>query len=274
MRSKIIRSFFMIIAGLALTAIPEIGHAGSPAGADNEPAPKDWELSVTPYLWLTGFNFTANGVGLERSFSDIASMVNGVFMLNAAARWRWLYASFDGIAFDIGSSQQVGSQLDFEFGLKQEIYTLLAGVKLIDTISLQEHNGWMLTVNAGARYWDMEPTVSYTYDPNQPGLEDETGSGSFSHQWWDPILGAAGTWRASRVVQFEFTGHIGGFGIGNSSTFTWDLGGLAAFTVWRHIAIHAGYQVLSTDRTTGEGDNEINTKLSLSGLIAGVRFFY
>jgi hypothetical protein len=256
--------------------MPKIGYADPPAGDGDasEPAPKEWGIAVTPYLWLTGFDFTANGLGLERSVSDVASMANGVFMFNAGLRWRRLYTAVDGIFVDFGNDSQVGDRLDIYAGLKLEMYTLKAGVKVLDTTSRQEGSGWRLFANAGARYWDMEPTFSYTYHPILPGQEDESGSGSLSEQWWDPILGAAGLWLASRTVQFEFSGHVGGFGIGNSSTFTWDLNGLASFIVWRHIALHAGYRVLETDRTTGEGDTEINTKLHMNGLIVGASFFY
>lgn len=277
MWSRKIRSNLMVVAclaGLALAVVPGSGHADSPAGATNDPAPKDWGIVVTPYLWLTGFDLSANGLGLEKSFSDIASVADGVFMFDVAGRWRWLFVAVDGIFVDFGNSSQLGDRLDLESGLKQQIFTLQAGVKLIDTISRQETNGWMLTANAGARYWDMEPTISYTYHPILPIFDDESGSSTFPGQWWDPILGAAGIWRASRIVQFEFAGHFGGFGVGNSSTFTWDLSGLASFIVWRHIAIKTGYHVLSSDRTTGEGDDEINTKLHMNGLIVGVSFFY
>lgn len=79
-------------------------------------------------------------------------------------------------------------------------------------------------------------------------------SGSSSKTWYDPILIARLATDIKDKWLFQFSGDVGGFGIG--SDLTWQLQGYAGYRFSKVLQLTAGYRVLSINYKSGEGSEE------------------
>jgi len=234
---------------------------------------KDWGFSFTPYFWVSNFRTDVDGSVIRGNVDQTAPLTKGAFMFIATASWKRWTVSFDGLFSQIGTTQVIGP-VDLAVDVDQKILTPKVGFKVLDSRSQGVDGGVALWTNLGARNWITEPALSYTWTPifgNDPPTSDSV---VLKDSWWDPIVGASAHFNVTRVVHFFAKGNVGGFGLGDSSDFTWDLGAYASFRIWKYAAIHAGHQALYYDRTAGEPGAEVRTKHFMSGLFFGVSFFY
>ena len=65
---------------------------------------------------------------------------------------------------------------------------------------------------------------------------------------------------------------VGGFGIGDSSKFSYNFTYINTFKVHKNIAINAGFRSFRYKRLDGEGTEEIQTKVGVLGPLLGVTF--
>jgi hypothetical protein len=260
----------LVLGLLLVLALPLIAFA-EPAVEEKEL--KDWSFSFTPYFWVSNFRTDVDGQVIRGNVDQTAPLTKGAFMFIATASWRRWTVNFDGLFSNLGTTQVIGP-VDVGFDVDQKILTTKVGYKILDSRTNAQVGGTALWANLGARNWITKPTISYTYTPILSDDPPTMGTLALEDSWWDPLVGASAFFRVTKTVHFFARGNVGGFGLGDSSDLTWDVGAYASFRIWRYAAIHAGHQALYYDRTAGEGDSAVRTKHFMSGLFFGASIFY
>ena len=108
--------------------------AAAQADTNAEPSASEWSFKIAPYAWLagTGGTVVTNGeeTDFDLSFEDIFELTTGGFQINAQARHKRLFLTFDGTWATLGHGEDLlGGRVDFE--VKQKILELNVGYRLI-----------------------------------------------------------------------------------------------------------------------------------------------
>ncbi|MEJ2504178.1 MAG: hypothetical protein P8177_12850, partial [Gemmatimonadota bacterium] len=82
--------------------------------------------------------------------------------------------------------------------------------------------------------------------------------------------GVLAHWPVTPAVGFTARGTVGGFGIGNASSYLWDAEAAATFRLGPRFLLSAGYRTFRYDREDGEGDDRITQNVNVAGLIVGL----
>jgi len=133
--------------------------------------------------------------------------------------------------------------------------------------------GWAMDVNVGAKYWENDLTLGYRIPLGDGPLviEDEFAT---KQSWWDPMVGAKARIFLNRSVMLGLNASVGGFGIGDASDISTDFMFSNTFKVSRVISVTAGFRSFHYDRTDGEGEDEVTTKVTVLGPLIGVSFVF
>jgi len=92
--------------------------------------------------------------------------------------------------------------------------------------------------------------------------------------WWDLMVGLKARFILSRSVLLGISINGGGFGLGDSSKFSYDFSYVNTFKVSKLISVTAGYRTFRYKREDGEGDDKLETKVSAFGPLIGVSFVF
>jgi len=233
---------------------------------------KDWSFSISPYAWLAGNATDVGGEKLRQSFNDLSSLTNFGFQMATTARYKRITATLDWTYAHLGA-EMGNSALTVDAHVYQWIVDSKLGYIVYDKIDYQEDNviaGWSLEANIGAKYWVNDINVDYTlliFDKFP--IEGNIGE---KQDWWDLMLGLKSNFILSKSVLLSIGGDVGGFGIGNSSDFAWDMSYANTFKVSELILVTAGYRSFRYKRIDGTGDDELKTKVHAYGPFIGVSF--
>jgi hypothetical protein len=233
---------------------------------------KDWSLSISPYAWLAGNATDVGGEKLRQSFNDLSSITNFGFQMTTSGRYKRFTALLDWTYAHLGAKQG-NNFLDVDANIYQWIVDQKLGYIVYDRIDYKEDNviaGWSLEATLGAKYWSNDVNVDYTFEI----MEGFPIEGGFSEKqdWWDLMLGLKTKFILSKSVLLSVAADVGGFGIGNSSKFAWDLAYANTFKVSNLILVTAGYRTFRYHRIDGAGDSELKTKVNAYGPFLGVSF--
>ncbi len=232
----------------------------------------DWRFMISPYAFLASQSTDVGGTKLRQSFDDLHSLTNfGVQLVGSVTYRDWILTA-DGTYASLESSSE-RSLLDVNMQIKQYMLDLRLGYLVLNRVDYEDQadvvRGWSLQVNAGAKYWRNEMTLGYelTFGDPPPLAEGEIQD---DQSWWDPLVGATARIYLSRTVLLGVSASGGGFGIGNASDISWDFMYVNTFKVSRRILISAGFRSFHYRRMDGEGENELETKVSVYGPLLGV----
>lgn len=282
---------------LATTAqMPEATGESGPTTTDEQPR---FTLSFTPYVWLTSFNGTVAGRGVEteveKSFADIVSDTDSVlglmgevdlsagpfvFSLNAAYTSAAAGES-GGIARSgpLGGSTSVGATLDVE--LESAWIEALGGYRVLEA-PLADHpeTRLRLDVFGGVRYTTLRLDIDATADATitLPGGEVLTGGVSRelnqSSEWFEPFVGMRTVFDLGEHWRLSLRGDIGGFDI-DGSDFSWQLvaavGHEWRYENWR-LTLFGGYRALGQDYSKDDVVWNVVTHGPILGLCATFEF--
>lgn len=233
---------------------------------------KKWSVAITPYALLASQSTDVGGEKLRQSFNDLSSLTNFGFQMSVGARYKRLTLGFDGTFAKLGTDA-ISSALNVKLNIDQLILDNKLGYILYDNIHFNSKNiiaGWSIEANIGAKYWLNDVNVDYTL---QIGILDPiVGSLNEKQEWADLMLGVKAKFILSRSVYLAVGGNIGGFGIGNSSKFSWDFTYVNTFKITNLITISAGYRTFKYRRVDGEGADQLETSVSVFGPMLGVSF--
>jgi hypothetical protein len=246
-----------------------------PIEDDYENPTSDWRFIISPYAWLAGQATDVGGEKIRQSFNDVSSLANFGFQLNTVVMYKKWAFSADGTYADLGSNIEQGP-LTVDVGIKQYMLDMKLGYLVLSDIEKDDVEsvirGWALEANAGAKYWQNDVTVSYKIEiGNPPFLEDGFTE---PQAWWDLMVGVKARFILSRSVLLGISANGGGFGLGNSSKFSYDFTYLNTFKVSNLISVTAGYRTFRYKREDGEGDDLLETKVSAFGPLLGVSFVF
>lgn len=236
---------------------------------------KDWSFSISPYALLASQATDVGGERLRQSFNDLSSMTNFGFQMTSTLRYKRYLLSFDGTYARLGSDAGIDI-LNVDFSIDQWIIDPKLGYLVYDDIHFREDEviaGWSMEVNAGAKYWSNDVKVNYALQIGDPPPLIE-GSLNELQSWWDLMLGFKTRIILSKSVYLGLSSNMGGFGIGNSSKFSWDLTYSNTFKVSDLLMVTAGYRQFSYRRVDGSGDNQLDSKVSVFGPMLGVSFMF
>jgi hypothetical protein len=247
-------AFFLCAAAVQAQATPTAGDAPDTAPtASAEHQQKPWEVTLSPYLWLAGADVHLGSYSANVSASDILRFLDAGFMVNASAQYRDFGLVADYVFVNLGATNQVGggsAHLDF----KLDTLDMRGSYRVVNLRRSPEPDSQALRVmvDMGARFWSIDPTLTVKLDPLLPngmGTED-VYHGKTS--WWDGIVGAHMQADVAKRVSFALGGNLGGFGIGSSSSFTWELTGAAVFQIWEVLHVDVAYRALQFRRSGTE----------------------
>jgi len=252
-----------LVQKLSIAIIMAACFAGVVSAQSAPPAtasPDDWQISVTPYVFLPRLKGTIGIVGetaeVNASFSDIFRNLDFAAMGTFEARKRNWVVLVDGMYMSLSGTKVTPSPFfsDIDVEVKQTIITPQVGYRAVNT------ERGSIDLLAGARIWHVKSHL--TFQPLIRPLVDVEGS----RNWADPIVGARGTATLSprTFVLGEFD--AGGFGVG--SDFTGQVFGGVGFQLKPRVALIGGYRYLRVDYVN-EG---FIYRTSLSGITLGARF--
>lgn len=240
------------------------------AGFNQPEQAKDWGFAITPYALLAAQSTDVGGEKIRQSFSDLSSMTNAGFQVIAGLRYKRWTAIWDGTFATLGVEEMQGP-LDVDLEIVQRIQDFKLSYLVYDDFEISEGNildGWSLEISAGGKYWKNDVDVSYSLVINDnPILED-----SFKElqEWWDLMIGVKTRFVISPKFLLSVAYNAGGFGIGDSSKFAHDFTYINSFKVHRHILVNAGFRGFRYRRVDGEGEDELETVVSVLGPMLGV----
>jgi len=268
-KSNLIIYLLVIFLITSLTAQDKIDIENDYQAKEN-----DWRFIISPYALLAGNATDVGGDRIRQSFTDLASLTNFGFMLNTQVMYKKWVLLADGTYANLGVDTGEGI-VQVGLDIKQYMLDLRLGYNVYTNIDTEGDviRGWALEVNAGAKHWKNDVTIDYKIQlENPPPLLE--GSLKEPLSWWDMMLGVKARIFLSRSVLLGLYASGGGFGIGNSSKFSWDFSYTNTFKVSDLISITAGYRTLRYTRVDGEGDQTLETKVSSFGPLLGVSFIF
>jgi hypothetical protein len=268
----------VISAGILALALAGVAHSQDHADIERDYLAKenDWRFMLSPYALLANQATDVGGQQLRQSFNDLSSMTNFGFQMVAIVQYRDWILTADGTYADLGAQSDIGP-LQVELGITQYMLDLRLGYLVLTDVDHEAQSniirGWAMEVNAGAKYWRNDVTLDYRVNLGNPPPLDE-GQYATEQDWWDPMLGVKTRIILSRSVLLGLSASGGGFGIGNASDFSWDLAYVNTFKVSQLISVTAGFRSFRYKRVDGEGDSEVETRVSVSGPLVGVSFVF
>jgi outer membrane receptor protein involved in Fe transport len=234
------------LIGIALALLPlhavEAQTDGRRVAVDDDV----WEVSVTPYFWgmeIDG-NIDADRVDadFDASFSDIWDNTNFSLMAALEARRDRFVTLVDVFGAELEADDSTAFGFDADSELRQLVIDGKVGWRVLEI----PHR------NYARNQLDLDLLVGARYQRYRTEIERGTIFGEFEdHErsdWIDALVGMGVRSQLSETIAFRAIGDIGGFGIGSSSRFTWQLfAGLSAEVASRWV-FSAGYKVLDNDR--------------------------
>jgi len=261
---------------LILLVLPATSQAqnNTPIEDDYENPTSDWRFIISPYAWLAGQATDVGGEKIRQSFNDVVSLTNAGFQLNTVVMYKkWIFLA-DGTFANLGSNIEQGP-LTVDMEIKQFILDLKLGYLVLSDIEKDDVEsvirGWALEANAGAKYWKNDVAVDYKVAIGSPPIE---GGFTEPQAWWDLMIGLKARFILSRSVLLSVAVNGGGFGMGNSSEFSYDFAYLNTFKVSKLISVTAGYRTFRYRREDGEGEDLLETTVNAFGPLLGVSFVF
>ena len=230
---------------------------------------KDWSFSITPYALLASQATDVGGEKIRQSFNDLASITNAGFQFMSTVRYKRFSVSIDGTFAELSTSEQQGP-VGLKVTINQNIIDLAAGYVIYSTFDSKEEDiakGWAIEGLIGAKNWVNNIKLDLNIDLGDLGNITETIDEPLG--WWDLMIGIKTAIALSDKVMLGAKLSVGGFGIGDSSSFAHDFYYLNAFKVLKFMTVNAGFRSFRYKRSS-EG---LDTTVRVLGPFLGVSFF-
>ncbi len=226
-------------------------------------------VRVIPYGWLTEMegDLTLRGVtadvdvGLDDTWDFLWNDLNFAALGQIEAYSGPFGVIFNGLYMDMSLGAQV-RRLDFDADFTQTILDTVFTYELqgvAENLSLP--CGSRLDLLAGMRYNSLSAGVTIT------GPRGNSVRVAGSEDWLDLIVGGRLRVPLNEITTFSFRGDVGGFDIGNSSEFTWNIELMFERRWSERCSLFAGYRWLGIDRDDAP---RFGYDMTISGPIMGI----
>ena len=224
----------------------------------------DWQVSVSPYLWLPGVHGTVGafdrGARVSASPIDLLSHFRFGLMGDVDARWKRLVLPLDLIWGRLADDKAVPrlslGATTADVKASMFILTPKVGVRLLDAPKIK------CDFLTGFRYWHLGQTLNFS--PSILNLNF-----SASQHWVDPLVGGRIESPLSSKFVATVFGDVGGWGTG--SQLEYQVGGVLGYKLKETATLQAGYRYLAVDYRGG-GVRQPVFDAHLSGVVLGVTF--
>jgi hypothetical protein len=243
--------------GFAAFGLQEIAAA-------EPPPPRDWDLGLGLYGWLTASELTVEG---NLRGSDEVTRHYDKNIGEAFEDWDGGgggYAHFRYLRF-VGLVDGAWVQNDGDSGmwLTDKIIDAKVGIRVLD-LNRPFSSGTVaggprlhLDLLVGARYRDSEADLNDGTDLNIDQVRD----------WVDPVVGLRGGVELVPNLTLETVADVGGFDLGNASHLTWSVNPRLNYRAWEHLDLFLGWKHLHEDH-----DDAL--EIELSGPQAGIGYSF
>ena len=271
---------FVLVFGLSWSVLasteasaPAAATTGdSPAADAPDPGPPptsgatggDWQVSVSPYLWLPGVHGTVGAFDRDANVSvspgELLSHFRFGLMGTADVRWKRLVLPLDVIWARFADDKALPGVLlgatSADVKVSMFVLTPKVGVRLLDEPKIK------CDFLAGFRYWHLGQTLNF--NPSILNLNF-----SASQNWVDPLVGGRIESPLSSKFVATVFGDVGGWGTG--SQLEYQVGGVLGYKIKETVTLQAGYRYLDVDYRGG-GIRQPVFDAHLSGVVLGVTF--
>jgi hypothetical protein len=252
-----VKSFIFKLWILVLFLSATFLFIAQPALAE-EALSDDWDLSASIYMWAAGIDGeTSTGDDFDVKFKDILNNLDFTFMGDIGVnKGKWGFLT-DIIYMDIKdtSNQSLNRALTLR---KVEIKAWI--VTSVVTYSLVQSDRLNLTLEAGARYLDLEPEMKID-------TPRETIKASDSGDAWNGIVGVSGNVNLKHNLYLPFHFDVG---TGESKS-TWQAFGGVGYK-FKTFDIVAGYRYLAYSFDKDDAGGELFNDLIVKGPLLGAKF--
>lgn len=236
--------------------------AASPAAAQE--VSDGWRFSLTPYLWLAGYEGDASGFptghpsDVTVDFGDVMDNISGAFIGKGEIQYQRfgviadvLYLKLSGDrTFDPANLPGLGTEVEIALTTS----TLAAFYRVHETDRLN------VDLLAGARFSKAKLEVDLALE-NRPGISRDV-----SQTWTDPIVGVRAKQRIGE--RSSLTGYAD-YGGGDEST-VWQVYGAYDYAWTEKASVFVGYRHLSQDLKR----NQLSYEITLSGPLVGLTYTF
>ena len=251
---------FRNTVSIALVALFCVSFCQPASAAD------DRELVIIPYLWAAGLNgdqaVDGNQASVGLNADGILEALDFGGMVHIESR-RGKWGPFlDAAYVKLSTDGKVGP---FDVDVSTELAQMELGIFyrfLERTIGNDDRRSLSLDVLGGGRYTYLE------------GELDSKGAGPIevdkSKDWVDAIVGGRIQIDLTEKLAFSLRGDVGGFGIGSSSDFVWNLIAALGYELSERTTLWLGYRHLDLDYDDGSGPRQFEYDVELTGPMAGL----
>jgi len=242
-----------------------------------------WQFTIIPYLWMMSINgettIKGRSADLDASFGDIWDNLDFASEIHFEV-WRdrygfFLDTSFAKIALKRNVSLRNDKNLSTKFVTKFFLGELGGFYRVGtwplngNTKSYERKTKTSITLDliGGGRYWYLKNSLDIN-DTSGEFSEDV----SDSQNWFDFFVGGRVKLDINKFF-VQLRSDIGGFGLGFSSDFAWNIAGYLGYELpWYRITPLIGYRALYDKYEDGSGDNRFVWDAWISGPQIGVGF--
>lgn len=224
----------------ALSVLVALALSVSLARAD---AASSWEVVLAPYLLLPSIDGQTT---IGRVGGDVSVDPGGIFsslqfggMFHAEAH----HKSGVGVMAD-AAFMFLGDGASGRRGVGRVNADVFQGIFEIYGAYRFDLGQTKLDAYGGARIWDIDTDIDVRAGP----LSGEFEGGD---TWVDPVLGLRVQQRIASSWRLQVQSDIGGFGVGGSSDFSWNVMGGLAYDGWESTSVFLLYRALSVDFDSG-----------------------
>lgn len=257
-----------LLAAAALGTFFATAHAEEmPLAGQSE---TEWRHSLVFYAFLparTSGTSTIAGtsVPLDLDLGDALDLLDFALAGRYEA-WRgdWgfiLDANY--VALEANGALPTPGGATFNADIRQKWLGLLASYKIVDTVG---DNGqrYAFDLQFGARYNKLRQEVTISAPAPIPVLGGDVG-------WWEPVVGARGTWELNDQWTAVASLDLGGFGAGGNDLQVGANVGVD-WRPWENTSLFFGWRYYSIDYSTKLSTGPFAYDVSQHGPVLGVKF--
>ena len=246
----------------ASTVAPPARDENSIFASTDAAKSREWNATLSVYLWAASMFNNVGGDETGVSFEDVLNNLDFALMARANVDWNRFTLLVDYFNADV-EAKRTTSLYRADVEVKEDILDVRLGYLIIDRPMADGKPGIRLIGEMGARYWDLRLDAKATLPPLP-----EAELARVSEKWWDFLVGLRAEWMYTEKVGLSLEGNVGGFDMGDSAQYDYELAFYFHYRFAKHAAVVLGYRFLQYRRKTESEE----FKQTITGPVIGVSF--